>query len=141
MPESIAVFVHANDPTAHAEAVRSLAFQPGIAVVEDPAAAGLAVVIADKVDEPTAQVIAAIGRRMRRSAASGPGPGPAAAGLDQRHLEVLRLLADGSDTADIAQALSYSERTIKYLVRGITTRLGARNRAHAVARALRTGLI
>jgi len=139
MPESIAVFVHANDPTAHAAAVRSLAFQPGIAVVEDPAAAGLAVVIADKVDEPTAQVIAAIGRRMRRSAASGPGP--AAAGLDQRHLEVLRLLADGSDTADIAQALSYSERTIKYLVRGITTRLGARNRAHAVACALRTGLI
>jgi len=139
MPESIAVFVHANDPTAHAEAVRSLAFQPGIAVVEDPAAAGLAVVIADKVDEPTAQVIGAIGRRMRRSAATGPTP--AAAGLDQRHLAVLRLLADGSDTADIAQALSYSERTIKYLVRGITTRLGARNRAHAVACALRTGLI
>jgi DNA-binding CsgD family transcriptional regulator len=139
MPESITVFVHANDPTAHAEAVRSLAFQPGIAVVEDPAAAGLAVIVADKVDEPTAEVIAAIGRRMRRAAGTGPTPG--AAGLDQRHLEVLRLLAAGSDTADIARALCYSERTIKYLVRGITTRLGARNRAHAVACAMRIGLI
>ncbi len=135
MPESITVFVHANDPAAHAEAVRSLAFQPGVAVVEDPAAAGLAVIVADKVDEPTAEVIAAIGRRMRRTAGTG------AAGLDQRHLEVLRLLAAGSDTADIARALCYSERTIKYLVRGITTRLGARNRAHAVACAMRIGLI
>lgn len=139
MPESIAVFVHANDPVSHAEAVRSLAFQPGLAVVEDPASAGIAVVVADKVDEETAAFIGAIGRRLHRN---GTGrPTPAAAGLDDRHLQVLRLLADGSDTADIADALCYSERTIKYLVRGITTRLGARNRAHAVAAAIRLGLI
>ena len=64
-----------------------------------------------------------------------------ASGLTVREVEVLRLLADGNDTADIAAHLSYSERTVKTVIHDVTSRLGLRNRSHAVAYALRQGLI
>jgi DNA-binding NarL/FixJ family response regulator len=54
---------------------------------------------------------------------------------------VLRLVADGLDTAEIATKLSYSQRTIKNILHDITSRLHLRNRSHAVAYALRHGLI
>ncbi|MCJ8505898.1 response regulator transcription factor [Kocuria flava] len=62
-------------------------------------------------------------------------------GLSTREVEVLRLLADGLDTAEIARRLAYSERTVKNVVHDVTTRLQLRNRSHAVAYALREGLI
>jgi DNA-binding NarL/FixJ family response regulator len=62
-------------------------------------------------------------------------------GLSNRETEVLRLLADGLDTAEIATQLSYSERTVKNILHGMLNRLGLRNRAHAVAHGLRHGLI
>ncbi len=61
--------------------------------------------------------------------------------LTGREVEVLRLMADGLDTAEIATTLSYSERTIKNVFYGITSRLNLRNRPHAVAYALRKGVI
>ncbi|WTW99168.1 response regulator transcription factor [Streptomycetaceae bacterium NBC_01309] len=62
-------------------------------------------------------------------------------GLAEREIEVLRLIAEGYETADIATKLSYSERTIKNVLHGVISRLHLRNRAHAVAYALRQGLI
>ncbi|MUN61967.1 DNA-binding response regulator [Kocuria sediminis] len=62
-------------------------------------------------------------------------------GLAPREVDVLRLLADGLDTAEIARRLAYSERTVKNVVHDVTTRLQLRNRSHAVAYALREGLI
>lgn len=62
-------------------------------------------------------------------------------GLASREIEVLRLVADGYDTAEIAQHLAYSERTVKNVLHDVTTRLQLRNRSHAVAYALREGLI
>lgn len=62
-------------------------------------------------------------------------------GLTPREVQVLRLVADGHDTAEIAQALCYSERTVKNVLHDLTTRLQLRNRSHAVAYALREGLI
>lgn len=62
-------------------------------------------------------------------------------GLTEREIRVLRLVAEGEDTSQIAQRLSYSERTIKNIVHDVTTRLNLRNRAHAVAYAVREGLI
>lgn len=67
--------------------------------------------------------------------------GLSANGLADREIEVLRLAAEGRATAEIAEELSYSERTIKNVVHDVTTRLGLRNRTHAVAYALREGLI
>ncbi|WP_354637694.1 helix-turn-helix transcriptional regulator [Kitasatospora camelliae] len=61
--------------------------------------------------------------------------------LEVREVAVIRLLADGMETAAIAERLNYSERTIKNIIHSAMSRLGLRNRAHAVAYALRAGLI
>jgi DNA-binding NarL/FixJ family response regulator len=63
------------------------------------------------------------------------------AGLSEREIDVLRLVADGLDTSEIARHLSYSERTIKNVIHDVTTRLQLRNRSQAVAYAMREGLI
>jgi DNA-binding NarL/FixJ family response regulator len=62
-------------------------------------------------------------------------------GLAAREIEVLRLIADGYDTGEVARQLSYSERTVKNVLHDVTSRLQLRNRSHAVAYALREGLI
>ena len=68
-------------------------------------------------------------------------PGAPVSGLAPREIDVLRLVAEGMDTGEIASKLSYSERTVKNVVHGLTTRLQLRNRAHAVAYAFREGYI
>ena len=62
-------------------------------------------------------------------------------GLTEREVSVLRLLADGMDTAEVGRELFYSERTVKNIVHDITSRLELRNRTHAVAYAIKQGLI
>ncbi|MEU1053086.1 LuxR C-terminal-related transcriptional regulator [Streptomyces sp. NPDC005876] len=62
-------------------------------------------------------------------------------GLTPREVDVLRLVSEGLDTGEIAGKLSYSERTVKNVMHGLTTRLHLRNRAHAVAYALREGYL
>ncbi|MFE0590084.1 response regulator transcription factor [Micromonospora echinospora] len=64
-----------------------------------------------------------------------------ASGLTPREVDVLRLMADGFDTGEIAGKLCYSERTVKNVIYGVTHRLKLRNRSHAVAYALRAGMI
>jgi DNA-binding CsgD family transcriptional regulator len=61
--------------------------------------------------------------------------------LDRRRRHILQLLSEGVDTRGISTALFYSERTVKGLIRDIEERLGARNRAEAVAKGIRLGLI
>ncbi|MFD7135338.1 LuxR C-terminal-related transcriptional regulator [Streptomyces sp. NPDC059894] len=60
--------------------------------------------------------------------------------LTLRETEVLRLLADGLSTLEVADRLSYSERTIKSILHEVVTRLKLRNRTHAVAHGIRRGL-
>jgi DNA-binding NarL/FixJ family response regulator len=62
-------------------------------------------------------------------------------GLSPREADVLKLVADGHDTSEIAATLCYSERTVKNVLHDVTTRLQLRNRSHAVAYAVREGLI
>jgi DNA-binding NarL/FixJ family response regulator len=62
-------------------------------------------------------------------------------GLTEREVSVLRLLAEGLDTAEVGKQLFYSERTVKNIVHDITSRLELRNRTHAVAFAIKQGLI
>jgi DNA-binding NarL/FixJ family response regulator len=62
-------------------------------------------------------------------------------GLSEREIEVLKLVAEGMDTGEIARELAFSERTIKSILHDVTTRLQLRNRAHAVAYAVREGFI
>ncbi|WP_258566239.1 LuxR C-terminal-related transcriptional regulator [Streptomyces parvulus] len=76
---------------------------------------------------------------LHRSA--GVSPSTPSLGLVPREVDVLRLVAEGFDTGEIAGKLSYSERTVKNVLHGLSTRLHLRNRAHAVAYALREGYI
>ena len=62
-------------------------------------------------------------------------------GLNEREISVLRLVADGLATGEIARQLSYSERAIKNVLHDVTSRLNFRNRSQTVAFALREGLI
>jgi LuxR family transcriptional regulator, regulator of acetate metabolism len=59
--------------------------------------------------------------------------------LTARELDVLRLLARGNTNLAIATALMVREGTVKYHVKNILRKLGATNRADAVARFVRAG--
>ncbi len=61
--------------------------------------------------------------------------------LSAREKEVLRLVADGLPTKQISVSLSITERTVKFHVNSIFRKLGADNRAQAVALAAQRGLL
>ncbi|GAA1735537.1 DNA-binding response regulator [Luedemannella helvata] len=86
----------------------------------------------------------------------GPAFGPGAAGgaagtgnagpqrrlaLTERELQVLRRMADGKSNAEIGRELYVSEDTVKTHARRLFRKLGARDRAHAVAAAFRAGMV
>ena len=66
---------------------------------------------------------------------------PVAARLTDREQQVLSLIAEGHPTREVAEQLCYSERTVKNVLHDVVTKLGARSRSHAVAHAVREGLI
>ena len=208
MPDPTRVRVRATDPVSEAGVASQLRVQHDLEVLSSDSAArpDVVVLVADRVDEPTAAGIratrdsggprvvlvvgsvdgvevlaaveagvAAIVRRCEatpdrlstaiRAAATGDGHLPpdllgrllqqvgdaqrkAAAptgltfgGLTQRELTVLRLIADGYSTSEIATRMAYSERTIKNSIHDLVSRFHLRNRTHAVAFAVRQGLI
>ena len=61
--------------------------------------------------------------------------------LGQREQAVLPLIAAGLSNKQIAQALGVSERTVKFHITSIFHKLGADNRAQAVALAVQRGLL
>ena len=61
--------------------------------------------------------------------------------LTGRQRQIMQLLADGESTTFAARELGLSEETVKTHTKNAVARLGARNRTHAVAIALRESLI
>ena len=61
--------------------------------------------------------------------------------LSEREQRVLTLIAEGYQTREVAAQLCYSERTVKNVLHDVVTKLNARSRSHAVAHAVRDGLI
>jgi DNA-binding NarL/FixJ family response regulator len=61
--------------------------------------------------------------------------------LTEREVEVLRLLAAGKRNRDIAQSLPISEETVKSYLKQISEKLRASNRTHALAIAIRRGIV
>jgi DNA-binding NarL/FixJ family response regulator len=205
--EQLTVYIHADDPILRAGLATQLRPRSEVRVIDapDPGRTTVALIVADRVAEPTLRTlrtlqrlgarlvlvvaevddsdlvaaveagVAGVVRRAEaspdrlvqvvRAAAAGDGALPpdllgrllsqvgklqrqvlwprglTFGGLAEREIEVLRLVADGLDTAEIATKLSYSQRTIKNILHDITSRLHLRNRSHAVAYALRHGLI
>jgi len=72
----------------------------------------------------------------KRQAAAGE---PAA--LSDRQLEVLALVAEGATNNEIAIRLHLSVKTIAHCMEAICAQLDARSRTHAVALALRQGIL
>lgn len=208
MPDPTRVRVRATDPVSEAGVASQLRIQHDLQVLssDSPTRPDVLVLVADRVDEPTATAIratrdsggprvvlivgavdgvevlaaveagvAAIVRRCEatpdrlstaiRAAATGDGhlppdllgrllqqvgdaqrkvaspTGLTFGGLTQRELTVLRLIADGYSTSEIATRMAYSERTIKNSIHDLVSRFHLRNRTHAVAFAVRQGLI
>jgi len=61
--------------------------------------------------------------------------------LTERELQVLRGMSEGKSNAEIGRELFVSEDTVKTHARRLFRKLGARDRAHAVASAFRSGLV
>jgi DNA-binding NarL/FixJ family response regulator len=205
--DQLTVYIHADDPILRAGLATQLRPRSEVRVIDapDPGRTTVALIVADRVAEPTLRTLRSLQRlgarlvlvvaelddsdlvaaveagvagvvrraeaspdrlvQVIRSAAAGDGALPpdllgrllsqvgklqrqvlwprglTFGGLAEREIEVLRLVADGLDTAEIAAKLSYSQRTIKNILHDITSRLHLRNRSHAVAYALRHGLI
>jgi DNA-binding NarL/FixJ family response regulator len=72
---------------------------------------------------------------------AGRVPRAASPTITQRQAEILCLIAAGQANKQIAAELSIAEATVKTLVKEIFARLGVVNRAEAVAKALRWGII
>ncbi len=61
--------------------------------------------------------------------------------LSEEELKAMRLVANGATNEEIAKEMFWSERTAKRKVEEVIAKLGARNRAQAVAKAIKKGLI
>lgn len=66
---------------------------------------------------------------------------PALAGVSPREQEILELIAGGATNREIAQELHLSAHTVKDYTGSLYSKINARNRAEAVLRAQRAGLI
>jgi NarL family two-component system response regulator YdfI len=80
---------------------------------------------------------------MARVLAHGRDPGAASAPADltERELEVLRGVAQGERSKEIAFRLGITERTVKAHLASIYNRLGVDSRAAAIAVAAQKGLL
>jgi DNA-binding NarL/FixJ family response regulator len=88
------------------------------------------------------RMVTGLVRHLRRLQADVLTPnGLSTSGLTTREVDVLRMLADGFDTAEIARELNYGARTVKNLISRTATSLNLRNRTHVVSHAVRNGLI
>jgi len=77
-----------------------------------------------------------VARAIRR-AQRGPQP----AVLSPRQHQIAQLIADGMSNKQIAAALHLAEDTVKSTLSNVYRRIGARDRAHAVALCMRAGWI
>jgi two-component system nitrate/nitrite response regulator NarL len=75
---------------------------------------------------------------LRLQSAHGAG---VRAGLTRNQLTVLRLVADGRTSKEIAQALRTTASGVDHAIERAAQHLGATHRAHAVAQAIRLGLL
>jgi DNA-binding NarL/FixJ family response regulator len=81
-----------------------------------------------------------LAEQFRRLRGAGPAGRPDLQ-LSERQAALLRHLAEGLDTIQVAKAMHISERTAKHILSEIMHRFSLRNRVHAVAFAIRAGLI
>jgi DNA-binding NarL/FixJ family response regulator len=147
-----------DDPTATAEIP---ADRSGLLMLESPLPSELAraagagppvIVLEDRPDPDQVRYAESLGAhavleknaslaellRVIDSALEQSVPQPAGE-LTRRQREVLRLIAEGLDNAEIAAQLGISQRTARAHVSGVLERLGVENRTQAAVTAVRRG--
>lgn len=77
----------------------------------------------------------------RPGTGSSNGPTGTLAGMSQRELEVLQLVADGHSNRDVGEQLGLSALTVKSHLARIARKLGTGDRAEMVVMAMRAGAI
>jgi DNA-binding NarL/FixJ family response regulator len=80
-------------------------------------------------------------QRIRASSVEAGGSTAARPELSDRETEVLRLIANGKDNAEIAQELHISPKTVKNHISNILMKLQIENRIQAAVYAVRSGLV
>lgn len=78
---------------------------------------------------------------MARQYAANRPPAIQASALSRKELECLRWAADGKTSSEIAIITGLSEHTVNHYLIFACNKLNAVNRAHAVAKAIRAGII
>ncbi|WBB79238.1 response regulator transcription factor [Micromonospora sp. WMMD882] len=94
----------------------------------------------DELDEAAGEPEGRTGPEPGRRPGAGRG-GRGGVGLTERELQVLLGMAEGKSNAEIGRELFVSEDTVKTHARRLFRKLGARDRAHAVAAGFRAGLV
>jgi DNA-binding NarL/FixJ family response regulator len=92
-------------------------------------------------DWPAADIAAAVRMVGLGMSVFRPNESPAGPALTDREREVLDLIAQGATNREIAAQLFLSPHTVKEHSSSLYRKLGARNRAEAVQKAQRQGLI
>lgn len=83
-----------------------------------------------------------VAARVMRELRQGPGEKPAPdTDLSEREIEVLRLIAEGRQNAEIAETLVISEHTVKRHVSNILSKLHLADRTQAAVYAWREGMV
>jgi DNA-binding NarL/FixJ family response regulator len=75
------------------------------------------------------------------STANGNGNGHRKQVLSRREEEILRLVADGASSTEIADRLFISVKTVKNHLTSIYQKLGSRDRTQAILQAVRLGIV
>jgi len=85
-------------------------------------------------------IAAKVLQRVRATAADSEGAATIRAELSDREIEVLKLIANGKDNAQIAGELFISAKTVKNHISNILLKLSIENRIQAAVFAVRSGL-
>lgn len=141
------------DPAFELLARTSASGAPTIAIVRDPAPATCSAVLdtgcAGVVSEtaPAIEVARAVavvlagGEHVDQTVLAALLVRGANAVLSRRELAVLELVAEGHTGAEIARRLDVAPSTVKTHLKHVFAKLDARDRAHAVARGFRQGIL
>jgi DNA-binding NarL/FixJ family response regulator len=87
------------------------------------------------------QIAAKVLRRLRAQSSSVDAAETIRAELSDREIEVLKLIANGNDNAQIARELFISPKTVKNHISNILMKLQIENRIQAAVYAVRSGIV
>jgi DNA-binding NarL/FixJ family response regulator len=87
------------------------------------------------------QIAGKLLQRLRSQSTSGDAAATIRAELSDREIEVLKLIANGKDNAQIARDLFISPKTVKNHISNILMKLQIENRIQAAVYAVRSGIV